>query len=48
MSLGINDVYVYSGGMFEWVLLQDIYGVSEFPTTAVVKDLLVYRPLQKL
>jgi hypothetical protein len=48
MSLGINDVYVYSGGMFEWVLLQDIYGVNEFPTTAVVKDLLVYRPLQKL
>ena len=48
MSLGINDVYVYSGGIFEWVLLQDIYGVSEFPTTAVVKDLLVYRPLQKL
>lgn len=43
LSLGIKDVYVYSGGLFEWVLLQDIYGVSEFPTTRVVLDLLAYR-----
>ena len=44
LSFGINDVYVYNGGLFEWVLLQDIYGDSEFPTTTAVKDLLVYRP----
>ena len=44
LSLGISDVYIYAGGLFEWVLLQDIYGVSEFPTTAVVTDLLAYRP----
>jgi hypothetical protein len=43
MSLGINDVYVYAGGMFEWVLLQDIYGASEFPTTGSVVDLLAFR-----
>ena len=44
LSLGISDVYIYPGGMFEWALLQDIYGVDEFPTTHPVVDLLVYRP----
>jgi hypothetical protein len=44
LSFGISDVYVYTGGMFEWVLLQDIYGVAEFPTTGGVVDLLAYRP----
>jgi len=43
MSLGISDVYVYVGGMFEWVLLQDIYGVDEFPTTGAVADILAFR-----
>jgi hypothetical protein len=44
LSLGISDVYIYVGGLFEWVLLQDIYGTDEFGTTGVVKDLLLYRP----
>jgi len=44
LSLGISDVYIYSGGIFEWLLLQDIYGASEFPTTNLVTDLLSYRP----
>jgi len=48
LSLGISDVYVYAGGLFEWVLLQDIYGVNEFPTTAVVVDIIAYRPPAKL
>jgi hypothetical protein len=48
LSLGIKDVYIYTGGMFEWVLLQDIYGVSEFPTTIPVLDLLAYRPSKVL
>jgi hypothetical protein len=43
-SLGFMDVYVYSGGLFEWLLLQDIYGNSEFPTTSRCKDFLKYRP----
>lgn len=48
LSLGISDVYIYAGGLFEWVLLQDIYGVSEFPTTTVVTDIIAYRPLNRL
>lgn len=43
LSLGISDVYIYVGGLFEWLLLQDIYGVDEFPTTKIARDLLVYR-----
>jgi len=44
MSMGISDVYIYSGGLFEWLLLQDIYGEPEFPTRGEKpKDLLRYR-----
>jgi rhodanese-related sulfurtransferase len=42
-SLGFVNVYVYSGGMFEWMLLQDIYGVDEFPTSSKVIDILKYK-----
>jgi hypothetical protein len=43
--LGFSHVYVYSGGLFEWLLLQDIFDVSNFPTTnPPSKNLLQYRP----
>ena len=48
LSMGISDVYIYHGGLFEWLLLQDIYGVDEFPTTKLAKDLLVYRYRSKI
>ena len=31
-SLGFKNVYIYLGGMFEWLLLQDVYGQKEFPS----------------
>ena len=43
-SLGFNNVYIYSGGLFEWLSLQDIYGVQEFPTTKKELDLLKFKP----
>lgn len=43
-GFGFIDVYLYGGGMFEWMLLQDIYGKEEFPTTAKVLDILRYKP----
>lgn len=46
-SLGFRRVFVYLGGMFEWLLLQEIYGLAEFSTTSVQKDLLRFTPLQK-
>jgi len=44
VGLGFTEVYVYSGGLFEWMLLQDIYGDAEFPTTKKVADILRYKP----
>jgi hypothetical protein len=31
LALGFNNVYAYMGGLFEWVLLQDIYSKDLFP-----------------
>jgi hypothetical protein len=42
-KLGFKNVFIYSGGLFEWLLLQDIYGKAEFPTTSLCKDPLKYR-----
>ncbi len=43
-SLGFYNVYIYLGGLFEWLLLQDIYGENEFPTTKKELDMLKYKP----
>ena len=42
-KLGFNNIYVYIGGLFEWLLLQDIYGDEEFPTTNKIIDILKYK-----
>lgn len=43
-ALGIVDVYIYAGGLFEWLVLQDLYGAGEFPTTNKdIVDILKYR-----
>ena len=44
MNLGFQAVYLYVGGMFEWLCLQDIYGKDEFPTTTRQLDILKYKP----
>ena len=43
-SLGFYNIFLYTGGIFEWLLLQDIYGSKEFPTTKKEIDLLKYKP----
>ena len=48
LNLGFYNVYIYSGGLFEWLLLQDIYGFNEFPTTKKEMDLLKFKPLKSL
>lgn len=42
-KLGFYNIYLYSGGIFEWLLLQDIYGTDNFPTTTKELDHLKYR-----
>lgn len=43
VSLGAKRVSIYRGGLFEWLLLQDIYGSAAFPTTKTVVDILKYK-----
>lgn len=47
-SLGFYNVYIYVGGMFEWLMLQDIYGEKDFPTTKKELDILKYKPYKVL
>jgi hypothetical protein len=48
LSLGFYQIYIYTGGLFEWLLLQDIYGKDLFPTTKKEMDLLKFKPNQLL
>ena len=43
LKLGFMNVYIYPGGLFEWLCLQDIYGSDNFPTTTDELDLLKYK-----
>ena len=42
-TLGFYNVFVYTGGIFEWLLLQDVYGVADFPCTKKELDILKYK-----
>lgn len=42
-GLGFQNVYLYPGGIFEWLLLQDIYGSDLFSTTETCTDPLKYK-----
>jgi hypothetical protein len=48
VKLGIKNVFIYTGGMFEWLLLQDIYGRDLFPTTSRELDIIKYKPRKQL
>jgi hypothetical protein len=43
VGLGFSRVYIYTGGMFEWLLLQDIYGKEAFPTKGDELDILKFK-----
>lgn len=47
-ELGFTQVYLYGGGMFEWLLLQDIYEKDEFNTTNYTLDLLKFKPMRNI
>ena len=44
IKLGHKKTYIYIGGLFEWLLLQDIYGNENFPTTERQLDILKFKP----
>ena len=43
LNLGFINVYIYPGGLFEWLLLQDVYGKEDFPTSSNELDILKYK-----
>ena len=43
IGFGFYNVYIYQGGLFEWLILQDIYGKELFPTTCSESDFLKYK-----
>jgi len=43
-EIGFTNIYIYPGGLFEWLCLQDIYGETNFPTTKKELDILKYKP----
>ena len=47
-GLGFANIYIYIGGLFEWLLLQDIYGDDLFPTTSKINDHLSYKGNKKI
>ena len=47
-GLGFYNVFIYTGGMFEWMLLQDIYGNNDFPSTTKELDILKFKPRKVL
>ena len=42
-NLGFKNIKIYMGGLFEWLLLQDIYGNDKFETTCKEIDILKYK-----
>jgi len=48
LKLGFSNVFSYVCWLFEWLILQNIYGYEEFPTTIKQLDFLKYKPQQRL
>jgi len=44
VKLGFTNVHIYTGGIFEWMLLHEIYGKDLFKITKYEIDILRYRP----
>lgn len=44
LQMGFSNVCMYSGGLFEWLCLQDIFGSDEFPTSSQEIDILKFKP----
>lgn len=47
-GLGFCNIYIYIGGLFEWLLLQDIYSEEFFPTSSKITDILKYKGERKM
>jgi hypothetical protein len=44
LSIGFYNIFIYQGGLFEWLMLQDIFGSDLFPTNKKEIDFLKFKP----
>lgn len=42
-QLGFTNVHIYFGGMFEWLMLQELYGNENFKTDGTTLDILQFK-----
>ena len=42
-KLGFKNVYIYFGGMYEWLLLQEVFTTINFQTDGMIKDIVDYK-----
>jgi 3-mercaptopyruvate sulfurtransferase SseA len=42
-KLGFKNVHIYFGGMHEWLLLQEIFDITNFQTDGYIKNIVDYK-----
>ncbi len=42
-KLGFKNVHIYFGGMYEWLLLQEIFDTTNFQTDGYIKNIVDYK-----
>ena len=42
-KLGFKNVHIYFGGMYEWLLLQEVFDITNFQTDGYIKNIVDYK-----
>jgi hypothetical protein len=42
-KLGFKNVHIYFGGMYEWLLLQEVFDITNFQTDGYIKNIVEYK-----
>jgi hypothetical protein len=42
-KLGFNNVHIYFGGIYEWILLQDVFTSVNFQTDGIIENIVDYK-----
>ncbi len=42
-KLGFKNIHIYFGGMHEWLLLQEIFDITNFQTDGYIKNIVDYK-----
>lgn len=42
-KLGFTNVHIYFGGMYEWLLLQDVFDTINFQTDGTIENIVDYK-----